>query len=599
MHPPSNTGRREWLLVGGIVLLALALRVTHVLFLRASPYFEAPIMDMEYHVEWARSFARGERFREGPFFRAPLYPWFLGVLTKVFGEGLLAPRLVQAVLGAASTGLTYLVGRRAFGALAGGIGALLVATSWVLVHFDALLLIPTLIVPLDLLALYLTLGLARDARPRRAALAGGVWGLSAIARPNVLLFLPFLAGWLLWRLWPRWRAGLRTVAATAAGCLVPILPITAINAARGDLVLISTQAGVNFWIGNNPDSDGSTAIVPGTPGGWEEGRAASIELAEEAEGRPLKDSEVSRHYARRASSWMLEEPGAALAHLAWKARLLWLDVELGNNLPVEFFARRYDPLLRWSPVGFTLLAGLGVLGLVLALRRGGGDTFPLWGFLGVYALSIVAFFVCSRFRVPLLPVLAVFSGHAVARALAWVRERDLRALGGGALVVLAAALPTRIVPAAVVDPETNGHLLLGQAALRDGDLDAAEEHLRRALEIRPANMYARRELAEIYRRQGLLDQALLTGEQGLDRLRRLRRERGLQQPGEPELMNTVVQVRFERDGPAGATRYLENLVEADPGCCPAYGYLQELYRRAGRNADAERVEAARERAGCR
>ena len=255
--------------MGAVVGLALLLRVVHVLFSRESPFFAAPTLDGDYHLQWARAFAAGETFREGPFFRAPLYPWFLGVCLKLFGPSVLIPRLVQAVLGATATWLTYLVGKRAFCAPVGLVASVLVATSWVLIYFDGELLIPTLIVPLDLWALYLTLGLRDRPTAKQAGFAGAVWGLSAIARPNVLLFMPFLAGWLAWRARPAWRKGLAPVLALTAGTLAPILPITFTNVARGDFALISTQAGVNFWIGNNPGSDGSSAIVPGTRGGWQ------------------------------------------------------------------------------------------------------------------------------------------------------------------------------------------------------------------------------------------------------------------------------------------------------------------------------------------
>ena len=77
-----------------------------------------------------------------------------------------------------------------------------------------------------------------------------------------------------------------------------MLPISAYNRIVGeDWVLIASQAGVNLWIGNNPESDGSTAIVPGTRGGWWEGYHDSIALAEAEAGRTLSASGVSRHYA--------------------------------------------------------------------------------------------------------------------------------------------------------------------------------------------------------------------------------------------------------------------------------------------------------------
>ncbi len=593
----TQRGQRRALAL--IVLVGLALRLAHLFFLRSSPYFEQPIMDMEYHVRWARALAAGQGFESGePFFRAPLYPWFLALCMKLFGPGLLAPRLIQAGLGALSVYLTYRLGRRAFSPAAGLWAALAVATSWVLIHFDSQLLIPTLIVPLDLLALERSLALAEDPRPKPAALTGALFGLSAIARPNVLLFMPLLAGWLLWRVRPEWMRGLRLVGATALGCLAPILPITAINVARGDFALISTQAGVNLWIGNNPSSDGSTAIVPGTRGGWWEGREDSVALAEREAGHPLTPSGLSRHYTAKVLDWMRQDPGAFLRHLLWKARLFFLDTELGNNLPVSFFARYYDPLLRFSPVSFALLAALGSLGLVLGLRGRGGRIFPLWGFLLSYAASVIAFFVCSRYRVPILPLLAVFSGHALVTAGEWVRARRLGALGAAALLVAGVAFATTQRPAAVIDPRTNGYLLLGQAALRDDHPSEAEEYFRRALAIYPANVYAEVGLVDAYRREGLFDQAVATAETALDRLAELRRAQGKKAPGEPELYALLGQSLIDRSGPAEAAAALERRLERDPGACPGYEILASIYRAAGQTGALRRLLQAREAAGC-
>jgi hypothetical protein len=49
-----------------------------------------------------------------PFFRAPLYVWYLAGVFGVFSDSLLAPRLVQCLFGATTVGLVYLIGQTAF-----------------------------------------------------------------------------------------------------------------------------------------------------------------------------------------------------------------------------------------------------------------------------------------------------------------------------------------------------------------------------------------------------------------------------------------------------------------------------------------------------
>lgn len=618
--------------MGTVAALAVTLRVVHVFFMGANPLFDVPTMDAAYHLEWARAIAAGERFQEGPFFRAPLYPAFLGLTQIVFGAGLLAPRLLQALAGGATAVLTYLVGKRVADHRVGLLAALFAATYWVLVYFDGELLIPTLAVPLDLAALYVTLGLGRarrDRRPlgRRAAWAGVLWGLSASARPNVLLFLPFLALWLV--LWPRAsagsgaprRAGWIAAAALAAGSLVPVLPITAINRVRGgEWVLISTQAGVNLWIGNNPESDGSTAIVPGTRGGWWEGYHDAVARAEAGAGRSLSASGVSRFYSAKTWGWIAAHPGDALAHLLWKARLFWTNAELGNNQEVTFFAHHFDPLMRFLPLRFDLLVGLAALGLILALRRAGA-TFPLWGFVAVYSASVVAFFVCSRYRLPVLPPLMVLAAAAVLWLWERARARGWRALGGGLSLTVAVALATDLRPAALRPSAGLGHLQLGTALAAAGDPAAAVPHFEAALDRIPDDPYALRGLAGAARDLGDPGRAERLCRQGLAALEARRRAGRPPLPGGPELRAALVDalnglgrhrdarreaLRFlAADGAQPQVRYglgaalaklgeydeavreLELTLAADPSATYALDLLLQVLEAAGREAEAQ------------
>ena len=65
---------------------------------------------------------------------------------------------------------------------------------------------------------------------------------------------------------------------------------------------------------------------------------------------------------------------------------------------------------------------LGLAGVVLTIRRSAG-----WGLLGLLVLYFAgALFVASvklRFAMPVVPVLALFSGSVIERVLLWARAR--------------------------------------------------------------------------------------------------------------------------------------------------------------------------------
>jgi 4-amino-4-deoxy-L-arabinose transferase-like glycosyltransferase len=443
-------GRRTWLWFAAIFLVAFAARAVHLSQIQTSPLTRAPILDEKVHHEWAAQFAAGEPWsvdrRTGepePYFRAPLYIWFVGTTYKLFGsDPAVTPRLIQALVGSLGCGLLFLLGRRLFSNTVGAIAGFAMALDWVLVLFDGELLIVPLIVFLDV-ALVLLLVRAQD-RPTalRWAAAGVVLGLSAIARPNVLLFAPPALGWVLWvergrgRSWP---VALGRGAVFTAGVLALVLPVTARNwIVGGERVLVASQGGVNFYIGNNPLSDGVTAVVPGTSPDWWEGYDQTHAMVAQDLGREPRESEVSQWFFDRAFAYWSDEPGAALDNLLRKARYLVNRQEWANNKCLYTFVDEFAPATGRLPVGFGLVGPLGLLGLALGMRRA-GRLFPLWGFCLAYGTSVVLFFVNARFRAPLVPFLILYGASAAVWLVQRARARDTRPLllGAGALALLA------------------------------------------------------------------------------------------------------------------------------------------------------------------
>jgi tetratricopeptide (TPR) repeat protein len=547
-----------------ILLIALGLRLAYILESQANPLHMAPQMDALYHLEWARGLLAGEAHHPGPFFRAPLYPWFLAGVLLLSRGSLLAVLLLQALLGVGTTYLTHGLARRSFpnaGTLGPLIAALLVAINWVLIYFDGELLLPALSIPLQLLALRLSMDLPATPTTRRHLLTGAAWGIAALARPNCLLFLPIL---ILWQLF-RGTHKLTLTLALACGALLPILPVTLYNASQGDSVLISSQAGLNLWIGNNPTSDGSTAIVPGTRPDWWGGHTDALRQAEQAEGRPLRPSEVSRHYARRALTWATSQPLPWLAHLAHKTRLLLGHRELGNNADIDFIARHFSRTMRALPPSFAPLFALGIAGLILGWRRRElAPELPLY--LCTYAASIVLFFVCARFRAPLLPLLACGAGHAIAWAYASFRaHRTTPPLALACLAALAGSASLWPVGTAVHD-DAPGHWQLGVSALQAGRHADAIQYFEETLRLQPNYGYAWRDLGRTHLELGSFDSAE----------RALRRGLTLH-PADPWLGDALADVYFQAKRADDLSALGAELLAAHPEHATAHYHIARAH----------------------
>jgi 4-amino-4-deoxy-L-arabinose transferase-like glycosyltransferase len=132
----------------------LGLRVAHVLALRNSPYFSRPVLDAETYFRAASALAAGDGWAEPVYWQPPGYPYFLAAVLWLWGPGFLAPRLVQAILGALTAALTCAVGARVFGRGVGIAAGLIVAVYGLLIYYDGELLAPSLAICLQMATLY-------------------------------------------------------------------------------------------------------------------------------------------------------------------------------------------------------------------------------------------------------------------------------------------------------------------------------------------------------------------------------------------------------------------------------------------------------------
>jgi len=114
-----------------IFLAALAARLLHLWFLRESPLFSHLLVDSVSFQARALDFLSGRWLpREGAFYQAPLYPFFLAGVYRLFGVSLLAARIAQALLGSGTAVLVYLIGRRSCGRATGVVAGLIAASIY-------------------------------------------------------------------------------------------------------------------------------------------------------------------------------------------------------------------------------------------------------------------------------------------------------------------------------------------------------------------------------------------------------------------------------------------------------------------------------------
>ncbi len=503
----------KWALI--VFAVALVLRLVFIAEFRESPLYATPIMDMEYHHAWASAIAAQTEFVDGPFFRAPLYPIFLGAVYFVLGDDPMIIRIIQAMMGSLSALLVFLIGLRVFNFKTGLVAGLALAAYGPLIFYDGQLLVPTLAILLNLLAFLSLIRAWKSPTAFHFALGGLFLGLSAIARPTVLLFALAVFLWMLWRHF-KGRSPATTfghVVVYGAAVLIPILPVTVHNLAEsGEFTLIGTYGGLNAYIGNNPSSDGVSAKLPGARRDWWGMMEDAERIAQQDCGRELSDAEQSTFWAKKAAATIAGNPGWFVTHLARKFILLAEGTELSNNFDLYFFAHRTYllKLLMWrNLIAFPwgILLPLAVVGLLLC-RSWTARSKTLALFLLCYVPAVILFFVTARYRLPMVPVLVLFAAHAVVTVAAeWKQLRPaLKAAAVSAFVVMLVVCNTDVY-AFAGESQAQGFYTLASICERQGDEGGGEKYYRMALAEDSTLAEANNNLGLILTGRGAFDEA--------------------------------------------------------------------------------------------
>ena len=413
--------RWERLFILVLFLLSLGLRLGYLAEIRKTPFLEHLRLDELFHHNWARSIASGNVLGDDVFFRAPGYPYWLGFLYTVFGQSYIIPRLIQHVLGSISVILLYDLARNIFGRNVAIVSSSLMATYSALIYMEDKFLLEA-ILPILLIVLFLSFHHAAE-RPAfsRWFAVGILFGLCCITRPVLLpcVLLLLIPEGLLKLKSEGWTKGRSKLLGVALGVVFVILPISLRNyIVGGDFVLIASQGGLNFFIGNNSSADGFSSSLPGGPGLRWEYRDVEY-LAERGLGHKARPSEVSSYFYGEGIRFALSHPLEFLRISGKKLYLFWNHIEIPNNNSFYTYAE-YSSILTELPIGFWLIGPLGILGLWIAWKEKLGQAMVT--FVVIYTTVSILFFVCDRFRVPLVPILCLFSGVALVRI--WEKRRS-------------------------------------------------------------------------------------------------------------------------------------------------------------------------------
>jgi tetratricopeptide (TPR) repeat protein len=573
----GDQGGRPLLL--GLLGLGLVVRLIHFATLTATPFPRFPLVltqtDLHATWQWAGTILAGDLIGRDPyhpyfdwmraiapqetwyrwfggreiFQQAPFYAYWVAGLLAISGRSLAFVLFVQLVVGALTPLVVFALAQHVFADRR----VSLLAAGWTalygpLVFFQGTLLrdwLPPLVEPLVLVA---TLRAIHRGRDRDWLVVGALGGFALLVKESALLLFPVLLIWLLRTRPHDPRRMARAAVVLGLGAALALAPLVLRNVAVGAPPLaLSNRFAEGVIEGNAADVLPAGMAIPPSMRG----------ILERSDGR-LGGVIRETLGTYRGQWWRLG--GLQLT----KLRALVDPFEIPNNLNLEY-GREISPILRWLP-GYGVLFPLAVAGLLVTLRGSGSPH----GLLGLYTLAMTAGLlagppVLSRYRIALVPAMAIYAAAGVVRAWDAARRRDhSRWVAYAALAAASALVQQWLAPI----PELRN---IPEAAVHAIEYGAA---------------------AQLYAQAGQFDRALAE-------IQRLRR-RADRNPGFTRLQATAageeIEVRTQFAAQLIARQRLREarqhvdmaarLIDAHPGASHRLANLGALYAKLGEPARA-------------
>lgn len=373
------------------------------------PAFQYPIVDELTNVDQARGFLAEGPGHGAPYWKPPGYPLLLSVIALPWQEiglkGQAVPisyawivKVIQSLLDGVTSILIAAIAGRCCGRRAALLAGLLYAIAWMPIYFCSQFLDTTLFTFLILLSVSLAISAASESRVIPWALVGLAIGVAAITRATALPVAIALAG-SAWLTTGSYLQRSSRSLAVLLGCAFSVLPIFAVNMKiGGEPVLISSNGGINFYIGNRTGdgigADGLTSVAAGPR--WDDLLKITSDIDSE--------SQRSRHYYRITWEEISDSPSLWLKKMTRKAAALLSarDVPNNKNLIEEKNRSLSMRILAWLPGASGILIALTLAGLLLGRKGLRQSDLPVILTLATLALVAWAFFVAGRYRVPIL-----------------------------------------------------------------------------------------------------------------------------------------------------------------------------------------------------
>jgi len=382
-----------------ILFLALALRLLALLFLDIHP-----VSDSGEYIHLAESLISGHGYAYNGLptaYYLPGYPTFLVVFFSII-PNILFVQIVQIMLDVCSCFLLFRIGSLLFSERSGLFAALIWAVLPTAIVLTTFILTETLFTTLFLASitqLFYKKNKILSLTSGRLFTVGILWGLCSLIKPNLILAPVSI---ILFFILKEHRIVTKIFVRTGiiiAGMTIVVSPWIIRNYLSIGEVTLSTNGGVNFWIGNNPSATGTYNYPPNNPIESITGEVNQNKLGYKLGWEFIRTNPVRSLVLvgkKTAYMFVLESP---------------LAIALLNGGATSVQGVSYRELYRQTPWWLLVCINLPYCILIIAGIFGFSRTFSssalILLLIGLWIFTHAVFFGGARFHFPILPLFAL------------------------------------------------------------------------------------------------------------------------------------------------------------------------------------------------
>ena len=395
-----------------IFVIALIVRLSFVLFF--PPLYAADtgqFDDIALNLTKSNGFSLSSGISTAA--RPPAYPLFLAGIYSLFGQSHLAVKLAQAILGAISCIIIYLIGKEVFNRKIGLWSGTAMALYPPLISTAGFILSEELAIFLLAISIFFLTRAVKRKQVSYYILAGIFLGLTTLCRPITLLF-PFFLYFILLSSSYRKREFI-CISIFLLSMIGTVTPWTIRNYIKFNAFIPGqTDRGVILWAGTHLPADG--------PGGMPYGvTSAHKEYKDPRDGEAflkvregLLAVEADKAYYREGIKNIFNNPSGYLQLCLEKFKRFWFWIPGG----VEVLKPYPKVKLGITAIYFSILLS-AVWGVWVGLKENWRDKLPMLAIISYFTIIHTLIFAIPRFRLPIMPYVLIFAVVGFLRILDW------------------------------------------------------------------------------------------------------------------------------------------------------------------------------------